>query len=161
MITLGPNERVELARATGRRMRVEHELVSGSGRVVASALDVSRGVAWRRYRWYARKRQVRQVLADRVRDAVQEGQLTMQQALALRDIVADGEWQRLPDGVRARLEDYLGRPPPELNARTNRDRTIVRVPGGRSGRRECTVMVVEAVAGPGGCTLTLGPVEAE
>lgn len=161
MINIGPNERVELARATGRGLRVEHRLVSGNARVVASALEMSRSIAWERERWRQRRAQVYDWLRERVRDEVEADRITPQQALALRDRIQDGDLSVLPDQIRDRVTEYLGgREPPEVQVDTNARRTIVRVPRGFNSRRLQTVMVVEAVAGPAGAVVEVGEVEA-
>jgi hypothetical protein len=160
MITLAPNERRELARATGRRLRVEHQLVSGDARVIASGLEMDRDVAWERQRWRQRRAQVYDWIRDRVRDALTEERITPRQALALRDQIRDGDLSSLPDRVRDRVTEYLGREPPEVQADTTATRTIVRAPRGVRRRDETVVLVVEAVAGPAGAVVDVGSVEA-
>lgn len=151
MITLAPNERVELARATGRRLRVTWTIESGTADIIGAGLQVPIEDALERTRWQAR----RQAMLDRIDEALAAGEVDAAGAEALRS----GDVSGLTDDQMDLVREWLGREPVQITTTSTSGETVVEHEG-RHDRRQTVAMMVEAVAGPGGCTLALGPVEA-
>lgn len=158
-ITIPPNERLELAVATGTELRVQHRVLAGTARIVASALEYDRDDAWDQSRRRVRRRVALQRVGDLLTDAVDEGILTLQESLVLRAEVEDGVLRNLPEVIRDRANGVLKEQVVDVELTSSANRTSVQA-SGRNSRRRKTVMHVEAVAGPDGATIEVGEVEA-
>lgn len=142
---------VELARGTGQSLRVTWTIEEGSAEVRGAALMVPAGVAASTPEW----RQAREAMLARIEQGVADEEVSEAEAAALRS----GDTSDLSEAQLALVRAFLGRDPIPVTVTNGAGQTLVET-GGRNTRALQTVLCVEAIAGPDGCTLNVNEVEA-
>lgn len=152
-VSVGGSARVELARATGRRLRVEVTVDSGDARLVGLAMRVPREVAWSRSSLDVARADAEAAALDAL-DAL-DPPLDAEADAAAREAARDGQWSELPEEVTAALGGTCS-----CTVTEGEGAVVVEAGAGGGGSASVVVLVVEAVSGAGGAELTLGACEA-
>ena len=164
---LAAGERVELAMATGLRLRVVRHVVQGAATVVAQALLMARSDAWDRERRRSKILERFAFASGLVDAALAAEEITPAEAMELRTHI-DGRdlasllrrAHTLGEAARARLAAGLGRSPIEVSVGEGPSTVVVEATGARASPGSSVVLVVELVAGPDGAEVDIGTVEA-
>jgi hypothetical protein len=137
-------QRVELARSVGERLRVTWEITSGSAEVRGAGLSVPGNIPRDPAAWGA----ARQAMLDRIDAGVAAREVTAAQAEVLRS----GDVSELDEEQLELVRAFLGREPVPVMVTNGDGETTVEHRGMNTSAMR-TVMCVEAVGGPEGCTL--------